>query len=34
MSIDKIKELGWKPSIDLKSGVQDTYRWYKENMVQ
>lgn len=34
MSIDKIKELGWKPSIDLKSGVQDTYRWYRENMVQ
>jgi len=34
MSIDKIKELGWEPSIDLKSGVQDTYRWYKENMVQ
>tara|TARA_X000001382_G_scaffold119435_1_gene100235 strand:- start:119 stop:1087 length:969 start_codon:yes stop_codon:yes gene_type:complete len=32
MSIDKIKDLGWKPSIDLKSGIQDTYRWYKKQI--
>jgi GDP-L-fucose synthase len=32
MSIDKIKDLGWKPSIDLKSGIQDTYKWYKKQI--
>jgi GDP-L-fucose synthase len=25
----KINKLGWKPIIDLKEGVRNTYEWYK-----
>ena len=26
----KLKKLGWTSSIDLKSGLSDTYNWYKK----
>lgn len=29
MDITKIKNLGWKPSINLKTGVELVYNWYK-----
>ena len=31
LNVDKIKALGWEPSIDLLSGIKKTYEWYKEN---
>ena len=31
MSTDKLRALGWSPSIGLKDGVRDTYRWFLEN---
>lgn len=26
--IQKLKKLGWKPKISLKTGIQDTYKWF------
>ena len=31
LNINKILGLGWEPKIDLKTGILDTYKWYKEN---
>jgi GDP-L-fucose synthase len=31
LDVNKIKSLGWKPKIDLREGIESTYRWYKEN---
>ncbi len=28
----KLSDLGWKPQIDLETGLADTYRWYKNNI--
>lgn len=33
MSSARLRELGWKPAIGLKEGVETTYRWYVENPV-
>lgn len=30
-SIDKLINLGFKPEYDLKSGIQETVRWYRNN---
>ncbi|WDQ99674.1 GDP-L-fucose synthase [Devosia sp. J2-20] len=30
MSADKIRDLGWRPSIGLQEGVETTYRWYRD----
>lgn len=30
LDVSKIKSLGWEPKINLKEGIQSTYRWYKE----
>ena len=32
LDISKISSLGWKPSINLREGLESTYRWYLENM--
>jgi GDP-L-fucose synthase len=32
LNIDKIKSLGWEPKISLKSGIESTYRWYKNEL--
>ncbi len=29
--ITKLHELGWKHSINLKEGIEDSYKWFKEN---
>ena len=31
MSAERIRALGWAPSIGLKTGIEQTYRWYREN---
>lgn len=31
LDISRIKKLGWKPTIDLKTGIEQTYKWYKNN---
>ena len=28
----KLSDLGWKPKIDLETGLTETYRWYKNNI--
>lgn len=33
LNVDKIKTLGWKPEIELHSGIEKTYQWYKENLL-
>ncbi len=29
--INKLKELGWKPRIDLREGMEKFYNWYRKN---
>lgn len=31
LDISRITALDWRPAIDLCSGIEDTYRWYREN---
>lgn len=31
LNIDKIKELGWEPKINLQKGIELTYEWYRTN---
>ncbi len=31
MSADKLRTLGWKPSISLRKGLETTYQWFLEN---
>jgi hypothetical protein len=31
MDISKLHQLGWKHSIDLHDGIEQTYRWFLEN---
>lgn len=33
MSADKLRGMGWSPSISLEDGVEATYRWFLENAV-
>ncbi|XP_073034361.1 putative GDP-L-fucose synthase 2 [Primulina eburnea] len=33
MDSSKLASLGWEPKISLKGGLEDTYRWYLENVV-
>jgi GDP-L-fucose synthase len=31
MSADKLRGMGWRPSIELKDGISAVYRWFLEN---
>lgn len=31
LDVSRIKSLGWEPTIDLNTGLHDTYRWFCEN---
>lgn len=31
LDTSRIAALGWRPRIDLRAGIEDTYRWYREN---
>lgn len=33
LDISRLNDLGWRASISLTDGIQDTYRWYLENMI-
>ena len=33
MSADKLRSLGWSPSISLKEGIAHTYSWYLQNVI-
>lgn len=33
MSADKLRALGWSPSIELQNGIAHTYRWYRDNVL-
>ncbi len=32
LDVSKIHELGWRPSIHMRDGLADTYRWYVDNL--
>ena len=32
MDVSKLKNLGWESSISLKSGLAQTYNWFKNNI--
>ncbi|MGX6648993.1 GDP-L-fucose synthase [Maricaulaceae bacterium MS644] len=32
MSADRLRELGWTPSIPLRDGIASTYQWFLENV--
>ena len=34
LSNEKLLKLGWKPKYDLRSGLEDALKWYKENKDQ
>lgn len=33
LDLSKINSLGWKPHYDLRSGIEDTYKWYLTNII-
>ena len=32
LNVDKIKALGWEPTIGLREGIEATYQWYKAHV--
>lgn len=32
LDVSRLIALGWKPSVDLREGIADTYRWYRESL--
>jgi GDP-L-fucose synthase len=30
--ISRLRGLGWRPTIDLRTGLEKTYRWYLDNL--
>jgi GDP-L-fucose synthase len=34
LDVSRIRELGWQPGITLRAGLEQTYRWYCENVVR
>jgi len=32
LDVSRLKELGWRPKIALKSGIERTYEWFKEHL--
>jgi nucleoside-diphosphate-sugar epimerase len=33
-SVDKLKALGYQPKVDLRTGLRNTYDWYKAHRVK
>lgn len=34
LDVTRIRQIGWEPKISLREGIEDTYRWYQENLSQ
>jgi GDP-L-fucose synthase len=34
MDVSRLKDLGWEHSVNLKSGLAETYTWYKNNLLK
>jgi GDP-L-fucose synthase len=34
LDVEKLKALGWKPTIDLKRGIEQTYDWYVRSQLE
>jgi len=34
LNINKMKDLGWSPSIQLDNGLESTYRWFQESQLK
>ena len=34
LDVSRLSQLGWKPTIALRDGIADTYRWYREHAAQ
>ena len=34
LDVSRINQLGWEPSVDLKHGLRETYKWYVEHSDQ
>jgi len=34
LEVSRIKQLGWRPKIDLRKGIESTIKWYRENKVE
>lgn len=32
LDVDRLKKMGWQYSISLKSGLAETYQWYRDNL--
>ena len=32
MNVDRLKEMGWQASIELEDGIQNTYKWFLDNI--
>lgn len=32
LDVSKLKEMGWEPKIELKQGIEMTYRWFQRNV--
>ena len=31
MDVSRLRDMGWRASIDLEDGVRETYRWFLEH---
>jgi GDP-L-fucose synthase len=31
LDVSRLNNLGWRPRIDLRRGIENTYQWYLEN---
>ena len=32
LDVSRLSDLGWRSSIDLRSGIESTYRWYLDQL--
>jgi GDP-L-fucose synthase len=34
LDVGRLHSLGWQASIPLREGIEQTYRWYRENLAK